>query len=169
MSQGSATTTTRVRAQLAQQASPENTRSIFPGAGWVYIAPPTPPDLLPDESIPQLEEEKGASNLLVVVSLLIALIAISVAAYWVRSPVEAFGTNMALIRTTNDMQVVATELNMRDRPSMRSPVQFILPMGTRVDVLNESQQEADGDVWVKIRVQTAEGPQVGWVDARYIR
>jgi hypothetical protein len=169
MSQGSATTTTRLRAQLAQQVTPENTRSIFPGAGWVYIAPPNPYEVLvPDQFAPQLEEEKGASNLLVVVALLIALIAISVAAYWIKLPPESMGTNVATLDVMN-RRVVATELNMRERPSMRSPVQFILPMGTRIDVLNETQQEIDGDVWIKIRVQTAEGPQVGWVDARYIR
>ncbi|MBS1790345.1 MAG: SH3 domain-containing protein [Acidobacteria bacterium] len=64
--------------------------------------------------------------------------------------------------------VTADNLNMRMAPGQQSQAIYILPRGVRVEYLGESYQEPDGDFWVQVRVQTNEGPQVGWVSRRYI-
>ncbi|MGH9845675.1 MAG: SH3 domain-containing protein [Blastocatellia bacterium] len=64
--------------------------------------------------------------------------------------------------------VRADSLNMRVRPSDYAGVSFILPRGTRVTMLGEAHQELDGDVWVRVNVDTREGIQSGWVQRRYL-
>jgi hypothetical protein len=80
------------------------------------------------------------------------------------SPVEA-GT-MRLTRGVG--QVTADNLNMRASPGKSGQATYILPRGTRVEVFGESYQEPDGDLWVQVHIETNEGPQVGWVNRRYI-
>lgn len=64
--------------------------------------------------------------------------------------------------------VQADTLNMRVRPSNNAGVSFILPRGTRATLLGEAHQELDGDVWVRVSVDTREGIQSGWVQRRYL-
>jgi len=64
--------------------------------------------------------------------------------------------------------VTADNLNMREQPGGGAQVGYILPRGTNVALLGESYQEFDGDVWLKVRVETFEGPYVGWVNQRYV-
>jgi uncharacterized protein YgiM (DUF1202 family) len=64
--------------------------------------------------------------------------------------------------------VIADNLNMRSGPGNYSPATYILPRGTRVTLLGETYQEADGDLWVQVRIEANEGPQIGWVNRRYI-
>jgi uncharacterized protein YgiM (DUF1202 family) len=64
--------------------------------------------------------------------------------------------------------VTADNLNMRERPGSDAQVGYILPRGTRVALLGESHQEFDGDVWLKARVETFDGPYVGWVNQQYV-
>ena len=64
--------------------------------------------------------------------------------------------------------VVADNLNMRQGPGNYSQVTYILPRGTQVTPLGESYREVDGDLWIQVRISTNEGPQIGWVNRRYI-
>ena len=64
--------------------------------------------------------------------------------------------------------VTADNLNMRVEPIDEARVNYILPRGTKVTLLGESHQTIDGDVWLKVSVETFEGTQVGWVRQRYI-
>jgi SH3 domain-containing protein len=64
--------------------------------------------------------------------------------------------------------VTADNLNMREQPGSGAQVGYILPRGTNVALLGESYQEFDGDVWLKVRVETFEGPYVGWVNQQYV-
>jgi hypothetical protein len=64
--------------------------------------------------------------------------------------------------------VIADNLNMRASPGNYGQVAYILPRGTRVELLGESYREPDRDLWVQVRIETYEGPQVGWVNRRYI-
>jgi hypothetical protein len=69
---------------------------------------------------------------------------------------------------TDNRYVVSTSLNMREEPINDARVSFILPNGTKVILLGESHQGIDGDVWLKVSVETSEGRQVGWVRQRYL-
>ena len=69
---------------------------------------------------------------------------------------------------TDIRYVIADNLNMREQPGSDAQVGYILPRGTKVALLGESHQEFDGDLWLKVRVETFEGPYVGWVNQRYV-
>jgi Bacterial SH3 domain len=64
--------------------------------------------------------------------------------------------------------VTADNLNLREQPGIYAQAGYILPRGTEVALLGESHQEPDGDVWLKVRVETFEGPYVGWVNQQYV-
>jgi hypothetical protein len=68
----------------------------------------------------------------------------------------------------NISYVSADRLNLRDAPGSGALVTYILPRGTRVTTLGESYQEPRGEVWVKVQIDTYEGPQIGWVNRQYI-
>jgi hypothetical protein len=57
---------------------------------------------------------------------------------------------------------------MREQPGFYAQSSYILPRGTEVALLGESHQELDGNVWLKVRVETFEGPYVGWVNQEYV-
>jgi Bacterial SH3 domain len=69
---------------------------------------------------------------------------------------------------SNVSYVTVDNLNLRVRPNYYSDVTYVLPRGTRVDILGESYREPDGDLWLRVRVQTFYGWQYGWVNQRYI-
>lgn len=64
--------------------------------------------------------------------------------------------------------VTADNLNMREQPGSDTQSGYILPRGTKVALLGESHHERGGDVWLKVRVETFEGPYVGWVSQQYV-
>jgi Bacterial SH3 domain len=64
--------------------------------------------------------------------------------------------------------VTADNLNMREQPANNAQASYILPRGTKVELLGESHQELNGAVWHKVRVQTFEGTSVGWVNQQYV-
>jgi hypothetical protein len=65
-------------------------------------------------------------------------------------------------------RVTADSLNLREQPGNDARASYILPRGTNVELLGESHQELDGNVWLKVRVETLEGTYVGWVRQQYI-
>ena len=69
---------------------------------------------------------------------------------------------------TNIRYVTADNLDLRDEPSQAARASYILPRGTKVVLLGKSQRELDGDVWLKVRIETLEGSQVGWVSQQYV-
>jgi hypothetical protein len=114
--------------------------------------------------------EGHKSGGLFIATLLSAIIALIISGfYFLRtdSTIPKIGTTISLVTDTRRVDVY--ELNMRESPSLNSPIKFILPQGTVVQTLNDAQQEFNGDVWIKVRVQTREGLQDGWVNSRYIR
>jgi hypothetical protein len=68
-------------------------------------------------------------------------------------PVEGSAINPI----TGVRYVIADNLNMREQPGSDAQVGYILPRGTNVALLGESHQELDGNVWLKVRVETFEG------------
>lgn len=86
----------------------------------------------------------------------------------VETPILAPNVSIETPAVTSVSYVQADSLNMRVRPSNNAGVAFILPRGTRVTLLGESHQELDGDVWVRVNVDTREGIQSGWVQRRYL-
>jgi hypothetical protein len=91
---------------------------------------------------------------------------------WAGAVVTPSGTRSvegALFRPFGDVRFVAADnLNMRVRPNNYAEVTYILPRGTRVALLGESHQEPDGDIWLRIRVNTLDGVREGWASSRYL-
>ncbi len=69
---------------------------------------------------------------------------------------------------TNIRYVTADNLDLRDEPSQNARASYVLPRGTKVVLLGKSQREHNGDVWLKVRIETLEGSQVGWVSQQYV-
>ncbi|MGH9841664.1 MAG: SH3 domain-containing protein [Blastocatellia bacterium] len=163
MSQGTALNNLRVRQQLPRQI--DGKRIPFPKAGF-FVLP-----FEQTEEEPRAGREEGTSALAVLAFVFLLMLVVGAGVYYWMSENPAITPNTLApsVRTTDVRRVDVSELNMREMPNLISPVKFILPQGTPVEVLNEAQQEFDGDVWVKVRVQTREGLQDGWVNARYIR
>jgi uncharacterized protein YgiM (DUF1202 family) len=72
-------------------------------------------------------------------------------------------------RITEIRYVTADNLNMREKPGNDAQVSYILPRGTKVAFLGESHQGLDGNVWLKVEIETFEGKHVGWVSQQYVR
>ncbi len=112
---------------------------------------------------------RGGLGLLAVVFLLLLL-------FWSRNPgvfrnVDATVSplNSVVLEPVADVKyVVADNLNMRQRPREDSQISYVLPRGTEVSLLGERSEEIDGDVWVRVRVTTIEGPKFGWVHRNFI-
>jgi hypothetical protein len=64
--------------------------------------------------------------------------------------------------------MIADNPNMREQPGFYAQASNILPRGTEVALLGESHRELDGNVWLKVRVETFEGPYVGWANQQYV-
>ena len=63
--------------------------------------------------------------------------------------------------------VTAERLNFREAPGEYALVTYILPRGTKVTMLGDSYR-ANGELWVKVQIETYEGIQTGWVNRQYV-
>ncbi len=160
MSQGTAINNKlRVRQQIPRQI--DGKRNPFPNSGYVFI----PIEQLEAEPQAGYRREGGSGAFVFGLFLVLAVVA---GIYWLKGDSNPNVNAPSKAPATEMRRVDVSELNMREMPNLSSPVKFILPQGTPVEVMNEAQQ-FDGDAWVKVRVQTREGLQDGWVNARYIR
>ncbi len=66
-------------------------------------------------------------------------------------------------------RVAADSLYLRERPGTQHKAHYILPRDWPVTMLEESHRATDGEVWVKVRVETQQGTQLGWVNQKYLR
>ena len=74
-----------------------------------------------------------------------------------------------IINSITEIRYVTVDnLNMREQPANNAQASYILPRGTKVEFLGESHHELNGAVWLKVRVETFEGPYVGWVNQQYV-
>lgn len=66
-------------------------------------------------------------------------------------------------------RVASDSLYLREGPGTQYKADYILPRGWQVSILGESRRDDYGEVWVKVRVETAQGAQEGWVNQKYLR
>jgi Bacterial SH3 domain len=114
---------------------------------------------------------RGSGGGILVILGIIFLIILLLGAFgpwYVNTPVLTNPVEEAYRPFSNVSYVTVDNLNLRVRPNYYSDVTYVLPRGTRVDILGESYQEPDGDMWLRVRVQTFYGWQYGWVNQRYI-
>ncbi len=65
---------------------------------------------------------------------------------------------------------VATDiLYLREGPGTEYVATYLLPYDWPLLILGEAQIDSDGEVWVKVRLETEQGTQQGWVNQRYIQ
>ena len=65
-------------------------------------------------------------------------------------------------------RITADNLDLREEPTSSAWASYSLPRGTKVTLLGDTHQEPDGEVWLKVRVETRDGKQVGWVNQQYL-
>jgi hypothetical protein len=66
-------------------------------------------------------------------------------------------------------RVAASRLYLREGPGANYAPTYLLPYGWPLSDLGESQVGNDGEVWIKVRLQTEQGPQEGWVNRKYVQ
>ncbi len=72
-------------------------------------------------------------------------------------------------RNTATARVNVSTLYLRQGPGTQYEAIYLLPWDWEVATLGDVQRDLAGDVWVRVRVQTREGVQEGWVNQRYLR
>ena len=124
---------------------------------------------------PEYGRRSGGGMVAIFILLLLLVLSLWGEDSWLRqrlkfAPVEVVMPTTAGVNNVNYVvNYVQTEwLNMRVRPSTDAQVKFILPAQTPVTLLGDIRQEADGDVWAKVSVETRKGTQSGWVQRQYI-
>lgn len=70
----------------------------------------------------------------------------------------------ALTQTPTVLQLTIGA-NLRSGPGTTQPILRVVPLGTAVLLLEESQTLEDGSLWVKVRVEETEG----WMNRRLLR
>jgi len=66
-------------------------------------------------------------------------------------------------------KVAVNSLYLREGPGVEYVATYLLPQGWAVSYLGDSRPDNNGDIWVKVLVQTEQGPQDGWVNRIYLR
>jgi Bacterial SH3 domain len=66
-------------------------------------------------------------------------------------------------------KVAVNSLHLREGPGVEFAATYLLPQGWAVSYLGDSKPDNNGDIWVKVLVQTDQGPQNGWVNRNYLR
>ena len=105
--------------------------------------------------------------------LLIVILAVAVAILYFRGQSESSepgsqpvtGTQPAVIIPA---RVTASTLYLREGPGPQYQATYLLPRNWQVSILGESQTDSDGEVWVKVRLETRQGLQTGWVNRKYL-
>jgi uncharacterized protein YgiM (DUF1202 family) len=65
-------------------------------------------------------------------------------------------------------RVTASTLYLREGPGTQYTATYLLPQNWQVSILGETQTASDGEVWVKVRLETQQGMQEGWVNRKYL-
>jgi hypothetical protein len=71
--------------------------------------------------------------------------------------------------TAISARVAAGRLYLREGPGANYVAIYLLPYNWPLSILGESQVGNDGEVWIKVRLETEQGPQEGWVNRKYVQ
>src|SRR5262245_31630695 len=66
-------------------------------------------------------------------------------------------------------KVAVYNLYLREGPGVEYAATYLLPKGWAVSYLGDSRPDNNGNIWVKVLVQTDQGPQNGWVNRNFLR
>ena len=71
--------------------------------------------------------------------------------------------------TAISARVAASKLYLREGPGVNYAPTYLLPYNWPLSILGESQVGNDGEVWIKVRLQTGQGQREGWVSRKYVQ
>jgi hypothetical protein len=132
-----------------------------------YPVPPAyyvPPMYDPvEEEKPQQRQRSEGNGLYAF--LLIVVLAVG---YWLIGRTGSGGAPAPESRIENLARVAADSLYLRRGPGVQYSADYILPRGWQVSTQGEFHRDSEGIVWVKVRVETAQGLQEGWVSQNYL-
>lgn len=69
---------------------------------------------------------------------------------------------------TTQARVATDGLYLREGPGMEYVATYLLPANWDVSLVGDYQTDNDGEVWVRVFVETDEGLQEGWVSQRFL-
>jgi hypothetical protein len=79
------------------------------------------------------------------------------------------GENQSQPRVLTRSWVAADRLCLREGPGTKYLATYLLPENWGVSLLGEYQLDDRGEIWAKVRVETEEGQQEGWVSRKFLR
>lgn len=65
-------------------------------------------------------------------------------------------------------RVAVDSLYLREGPGVGYVATYLLPEDWWVSLLGDYQTDNNGETWARVLVETAQGPQEGWVSRRYL-
>jgi hypothetical protein len=134
-----------------------------------YPSPYVPQDYEYDERETYQPGREGGG---LIAPLLIVILAVAVAVLYFRGPSESSEPGAKPVTGTQPAgiipaRVTASTLYLREGPGPQYQATYLLPRNWRVSMLEESLTDS-GEVWVKVRLETRQGLQTGWVNRKYL-
>jgi Bacterial SH3 domain len=156
-----------------QPRQPEGMQIPFPKGGIYFFPVEQPTPAAAPESEPKAtRREKESSGLIPLLTVMLILL-LCAGIYWnggTPAPAPVAPMNFTQPDAAAAARRVGTvELNLREQPNPFAPVTRVLPQGTPVELLHEQQEQLDGTIWERVRVQVNGGSQEGWVNAEFLR
>ncbi|MGE0130107.1 MAG: hypothetical protein AB7U82_18640 [Blastocatellales bacterium] len=134
----------------------------------VYPAPPGYYDPqryeLVEDDRPQMRQRSEGNGIFV-----FFLIIVLAAGYLFIGKTGSGGTREPGSSPEEFARVAADSLYLRRGPGIQHRADYILPRNWPVSTLGESHVDNDGKVWIRVRVETQQGMQEGWVNQMYLK
>jgi hypothetical protein len=146
-------------------------RPAYPNRPPVYQPPNAPQDYELEQTGKKRKSSDGNSTMVSI--LLIILAAVAAILYLSR---QAGDPNPGVRSSTAAQQssaiaparVNASSLYLRAGPGTQYEATYLLPQNWQVSMIGEPQTAPDGEVWVRVRLDTQQGVQEGWVNRKYL-
>jgi hypothetical protein len=120
-----------------------------------YVVPEEPAVV---EAPPDNPRGEGMNKIVATLLVALAITALAIIALTIIRPAPPPETARVSVST----------LVLREGPGLQFKPRYILPLNWGVSMLREEHKSPDGEWWVKVSVDTQEGPQEGWVSRKYL-
>jgi hypothetical protein len=157
---------------MSQSATASESKSTKRFQNPAYVYGPMVYQFPPEPA--QSEKPKRNEGLTLLVLLLVSILITGGVIIYLREKGVDLSPAIAGLRAQPDDAVVlarvaAQTLYLREGPGTQYTATYLLPYDWPLTVLGESEIDSGGDIWVRVRLETNQGLQEGWVNQKYIQ